>query len=338
MQTPNPPDPDRAQPSLQDDFLILLAHDLRNPLGAISAAVDVLESGGADDATAAEARSIIARQSRGLSHLLNELLDVGRLAAGRTALVRQPLDLAALAQRVQQAAAAGQRLTCRLDSAWTDGDAARLEAVVSRLLANALRSTPGDVALSVRREAGIAVIEVQHGGDSVADGQDVGLSLARRLVELHGGTVAVDASPRGRRVSVRLPAVAAVMAPEADLLPRQRHCNVLLVDDDEHSLAALRAMLEREGHSVSTAADGHEGLSQLLLQRPDVSIVAIGLPGLTGLELARHARAAGYAGRMIALAGASRHGGDADAMVAGFDACLVEPVDRVQLRASIGGS
>jgi DNA-binding response OmpR family regulator len=100
-------------------------------------------------------------------------------------------------------------------------------------------------------------------------------------------------------------------------------------------LAALRAKLELDGHAVHTAADGHEGLTRLLTLRPEVSIVDIGLPGLTGFELARQARAAGYAGRMIALSGYGHERDIANARVAGFDAYLVKPVDRKQLRASM---
>ena len=108
-----------------------------------------------------------------------------------------------------------------------------------------------------------------------------------------------------------------------------------MIEDNDDVLAALRSKLELDGHSVSTAVDGIEGLSRLLKHRPEVSIVDIGLPGLTGFELARHARAAGYAGRMIAMSG---YGAERDAhaaLVAGFDAYLVKPVDRNQLRASL---
>jgi DNA-binding response OmpR family regulator len=100
-------------------------------------------------------------------------------------------------------------------------------------------------------------------------------------------------------------------------------------------LAALRSKLEMDGHAVSTAADGLEGLAQLLKLRPEVSIVDIGLPGLTGFELARRARAAGYGGRMIAVSGYGQARDEREALMAGFDAYLVKPVDRNQLRASL---
>jgi len=156
------------------------------------------------------------------------------------------------------------------------------------------------------------------------------------LVELHGGSVGVESSDEGSRFTVRLPEIAAPSLQESDvLLPPSRRRQVLVVEDNDDVLAALRFKLELDGHSVSTAADGIEGLSRLLQQRPEVSIVDIGLPGLTGFELARHARAAGYAGRMIALSGYGAERDAHEALVAGFDAYLVKPVDRNQLRASL---
>ncbi|MDB5947829.1 MAG: putative histidine kinase, hybrid [Ramlibacter sp.] len=349
----------------KDEFLTMLSHELRNPLGAISAAVDVLESADADSDTAAEARAIIARQTRNLSHMMNDLLDVGRVIAGKTMLSRQPVDIAAIAGRVQQTvaltgAAANHRLQCDLRPTWIDGDAVRIEQIVSNLLTNALKYTPpgGDVALAVRREGETALIEVRDSGEGIpaallphifdlfvqgertldrrAGGLGIGLTLVRRLVELHGGTVGVESSAHGSKFTVRLPAVEPVVAALADdALPMPRRRNVLVVEDNEDVLAALRSKLELDGHSVSTAADGVEGLTRLLKLRPEVSIVDIGLPGITGFELARHARAAGYAGRMIAMSGYGHERDMANAMVAGFDAYLVKPVDRLQLRASL---
>lgn len=334
-----------AASQARDDFLGMLSHELRNRLGAIGAAVDVLESPGMQGDTAAEARSIIARQSRQLAQLMNELLDLSRVAAGTTQLARQPLDLAALVQRVRQAvastgAAAGHPLSCRLESVWADGDAARLEQVVSWLLTNALRRAPpgAEIVLSVRREAGTALLDLRSGEAGVLGGPAIGLALIRRLVELHGGTLDATSAPQGVRFTVRLPAVEPVVAPDDDSLPPLRRRTVLVVEDNEEVLAVLRARLERDGHTVSTAADGRDGLRRLLSQRPEVSIVAIGPPGSSAFALARDARAAGYAGRIIGMFAGERESDVAAAMVAGFDACLVAPVDHAQLRASIAGS
>ncbi|MFC5498232.1 histidine kinase dimerization/phospho-acceptor domain-containing protein [Caenimonas terrae] len=327
-----PAAPDEAQAG---DFLALVGHELRNPLGALIAAADVLESCGADAETAAEARSVIARQARNLAQLVNELQDTGRLMAGKTMLARRPLDLAPLVQRVCQAlqlaaAARGHRLACRLESVWTDGDAARLEQAVSTLAVNALNHAPpgAEVLLSVRRENGMGLVEVRDCRTG-----ELRLALLRRLIALHGGSVEEPALAQGGPVSLRLPAIdPPAAAPELSLAPG-RGRKVLVVAGNDAVLAALRAQLEGDGHALTTAADGQHGLSRLLAQRPEVTVVGPGLPGQAGLELARNARAAGYAGRMIALC--SEAGSVAPAMAAGFDACLVDPADRAQLGASI---
>jgi len=348
----------------KDEFLTMLSHELRNPLGAISAAIDVLEAAEPASPNALEARAIIARQTRNLAHMMNDLLDVGRVIAGKILLAHQPVNLAAVVQRVEETLAiTGEAKdhprSFQLEDAWVDGDVVRMEQVVTNLLTNAIKYTPAGrpIQVRVRLEGKTAVLQVQDAGTGIpaallphvfdlfvqgprtldrrAGGLGIGLTLVRRLVELHGGMVGVDSSALGSCFTVRLPATAAPPAADNDILPPSRRRKVLVVEDNNDVLAALRSKLELDGHSVTTAADGLEGLSSLLKQRPEVSIVDIGLPGLTGFELARHARAAGYAGRMIALSG---YGADRDAheaFVAGFDAYLVKPVDPEQLRASL---
>jgi CheY-like chemotaxis protein len=295
---------------------------------------------------------------------MNDLLDVGRVMAGRIVLAREPVDLAAVVRRVQETLAiTGEArehpLQLTLAPAWVDGDVVRLEQVVANLLANALKYTPAGRAVQVRVavQEGMAVLEVQDAGQGIpaallprvfdlfvqgdrpldrrAGGLGIGLTLVRRLVELHGGTVAVDSSEAGSRFTVGLPAIDAPAERDDTALPPSRRRNVLVIEDNQDVMSALRAKLELDGHTVSTAADGVEGLSRLLRLRPEVSIVDIGLPGLTGFELARHARAAGYAGRMIAMSGYGASRDAREALVAGFDAYLVKPVDREQLRASL---
>jgi CheY-like chemotaxis protein/anti-sigma regulatory factor (Ser/Thr protein kinase) len=337
---------------------------LRNPLGAISAAVDVLEAAEAGSSNAVEARSIIGRQTRNLAHMMNDLLDVGRVIAGKILLARQSVNLATVVERVHETLALtgeakDHRMQLELQEAWVDGDAVRIEQVVTNLLTNAVKYTPpgGSIQVSVRLDEGSAVLQVQDSGIGIppsllprifdlfvqgerplhrpAGGLGIGLTLVRRLVELHGGTVGADSSSAGSRFTVHLPAAAAPSVLEAGALPPSRRRKVLVIEDNDDVLAALRSKLELDGHTVSTAADGLEGLTRLLKLKPEVSIVDIGLPGLTGFELARHARAAGYAGRMIALSG---YGAERDAhaaLVAGFDAYLVKPVDRSELRASL---
>jgi signal transduction histidine kinase len=348
----------------KDEFLTMLSHELRNPLGAISAAIDVLDATEPEGQTAGEARAIIARQTRNLAHMMNDLLDVGRVIAGKILLARQPVNLAAVVQRVEgtlaiTGAAKEHPLQLHLDDAWVDGDAVRLEQVVTNLLTNAIKYTPAGRPIQVRTtvEQERALLEVQDAGTGIpptllphvfdlfvqgerpldrrAGGLGIGLTLVRRLVELHGGTVGVESSAEGSRFTVWLPAAQAPAVAGGGALAPARRRQVLVIEDNEDVLAALRAKLELDGHTVSTAADGIEGLSRLLATKPEVSIVDIGLPGLTGFELARHARAAGFAGRMIAISGYGAERAAQDALVAGFDAYLVKPVDPDELRATL---
>jgi len=348
----------------KDEFLTMLSHELRNPLGAISAAIDVLEVADPASHMGAEARAIIARQTRNLAHMMNDLLDVGRVIAGKILLARQPVNLAAVVKRVEETLAItgeakDHELHLDLKDAWVDGDAVRIEQVATNLLTNAVKYTPAGrtIKVTVGTDQGAAMLHVQDAGmgippallphifdlfvqgqrtlDRRAGGLGIGLTLVRRLVELHGGTVGVESSDEGSRFTVRLPAVQPPASPDGDTLPPSRRRKVLVVEDNDDVLSALRSKLELDGHTVSTAVDGIEGLTRLLKLRPEVSIVDIGLPGLTGFELARHARAAGYAGRMIALSGYGAERDAQEALIAGFDAYLVKPVDRNQLRASL---
>jgi PAS domain S-box-containing protein len=348
----------------KDEFLTMLSHELRNPLGAISAAIDVLDAAEPGSLNAVEARAIIARQTRNLAHMMNDLLDVGRVIAGKIMLAHQPVNLASVVARVEETLAlTGEarehHLRLDLNEAWIDGDAVRIEQIVTNLITNAIKYTPAgrEIHVGVRLAQGAALLEVQDTGmgipatllphifdlfvqgqvslDRRAGGLGIGLTLVRSLVQLHGGTVGVESSDSGSRFTVRLPAIQAPDRPDGETLPPSRRRKVLVVEDNDDVLAALRSKLELDGHTVSTAVDGIEGLTRLLKLKPEVSIVDIGLPGLTGFEVARHARAAGYAGRMIALSGYGAERDAQEALVAGFDAYLVKPVDRNQLRASL---
>ena len=348
----------------KDEFLTMLSHELRNPLGAISAASDVLEIAPPGGESAIEARVIIARQTRHLAHMLSDLLDVGRVVAGKILLTRQSFNLATVVTHVHQMLTltgnvADHDLQLHLEEAWVHGDAVRIEQVVTNLITNALKYTPAGrrIEVSVERQQDCAVFEVRDCGmgipaallphifdlfvqgdlplDRRAGGLGIGLTLARRLVELHDGTISAESSDDGSRFTVRLPAAPAPPRPQGDTLPPSRRRNVLVIEDNQDVLAALSSELELDGHTVSTAVDGIDGLTRLLELRPEVSIIDIGLPGLTGFALARHARAAGYAGRMIAISGYGHERDVKSALVAGFDAYLIKPVDRKQLRASL---
>lgn len=346
----------------KDEFLAMLGHELRNPLSAITAAIEVLNHGEAGADAARSARSIIVRQTAHLARLMDDLLDVARVISGKILLSRQSVNLVPLVERLVATTrltgtADRHQLHVALDEVWIDADATRIEQVVNNLLTNALKYTPAGGRIDVRlgRDGEQAVLEVCDTGvgihpallpkvfdlfvqgertlDRRAGGLGIGLTLVRRLVELHGGAVGAVSSAAGTVFTVRLPAVEApAAAPEHKLVPPSRRRRIAVIEDNEDALATLHQMLELDGHTVWCATDGISGLASLLESRPDVAVVDIGLPGLTGLEVAKRSRAAGYAGRMIALSGYGHDNFGEQALAAGFDAYLVKPINADQLR------
>ena len=344
----------------KDEFLAMLGHELRNPLGAIASAVEVLNRVDAGTEVAVNARRIIGRQTRHLAHLMDDLLDVGRVISGKVRLSLQRLDLGELIERVvanfeMTGQAQGHGLHLDLKSAWVDGDATRLEQVITNLLGNAFKYTPPGrrIDICVQCRKGRALIEVRDQGpgidaallprifdlfvqaerpiDRPGGGLGIGLTLVRRLVELHGGEVTAHSSASGTTFQVSLPSAEAPPEPAGDWRAPTPKRRVLVVDDNADVLSVMRSMLELDGHVVSVAEDGARGLAALLDERPDVAIIDIGLPGLSGYEVARRGRRAGYAGKLFALSGYSGAKDVAQARRHGFDAHLAKPLDPQRL-------
>ncbi len=240
------------------------------------------------------------------------------------------------------------------------GDAARVQQVVSNLLTNALKFTPAGGRVGVRLESREtrAVIEVNDSGEGIAEsdlpiifepfrqgrqstrrgGRGIGLDLVRRLTELHGGTVTVASAGLGARFRVELPRSrpeAAASAPPAGARPRLESHAVLVIEDNADTRDVLKLMLEVEGATVETAADGEDGLRAAVRMRPDIVLCDIGLPDIDGFEVARRVRARGeLAGvRLIALTGYGRAEDMREALTAGFEAHLTKPVNLEQLMA-----
>jgi signal transduction histidine kinase/ActR/RegA family two-component response regulator len=348
----------RAANHAKDEFLGMLGHELRNPLNAISAAAEVLQRVESANPMARSACAIVSRQTLHLSHLISDLLDMTRVMSGKVTLATEPLDLAALVRRTLDAMTAGaahHTLEAVLAPAWVQGDATRLQRVLLNLVGNALKYTPPGrrITATVRAEEGEAVLRVVDEGDGIAPellprifdlfvqgerspdrragGLGIGLTLVKRLVELHGGTVGVSSSPAGTCFEVRLPLVDALgePMPQHDAAPALR---VLVVEDNADALQSTSDMLELEGHQVYGERDGRAGLDTLVSQWPDLAIVDIGLPGIDGFELALRARSRGYAGRMVAVSGYGRAEDARRALKSGFDTYAVKPVDSKQVR------
>jgi PAS domain S-box-containing protein len=346
----------------KDEFLAMLGHELRNPLGAILTSMEILEHFGADARRAAKAREIMGRQLKHLVRLVDDLLDVARVTRGRIELRRQAVDLGENVKACVNAL--GERLSSHdvkveVEPMWVNADPTRLEQIVTNLLRNAIEYTPvgGHIHVSVRAEGGNAVIRVEDGGagippellprifdlfvqderglDRSGGGLGIGLTLTRRLVELHDGTVEA-ASPgpgAGSVFTVRLPRLVMDPPSEPQTPNATRAANmrrrVLIVEDNFDARESLRTILELSGHEVFEAADGRGGIDQALALTPDVALIDIGLPGVDGYEVARQIRST-PAGRDIFLIALTGYGQPRDrdrAQQAGFDDHVVKPVD-----------
>jgi signal transduction histidine kinase len=350
----------------KDEFLAMLAHELRNPLAAISNAVAVLEKLGRQDDDTSRIRTIIGRQTHHLARLVDDLLDVARVTTGRIVVERQPVALAEVARRALQAfEAAGKtaqhEVVLKTDSVWVIGDASRLEQVVANLVDNALRYTArgGRVIVSVQRDAAEAVLRVSDTGRGIpsallpqifdlfvrgggsharADGLGLGLTLVRRLVELHGGSVeAISAGEGlGSELVVRLPGSPAPATASTLSAPSaSRPTSILIVEDNDDARESLRLLLELDGHDVMAAVSGEDGLDHAQSREFAIALVDIGLPGIDGFEVARRLRATARGAdlRLVAISGYGQPVDRKRAQAAGFDAHLVKPVDTEHLRS-----
>ncbi|MBI2204651.1 MAG: response regulator [Candidatus Rokubacteria bacterium] len=355
----------------KDEFLAMLGHELRNPLAAIGSGIAVLNRLGGADELSTRAREVITRQVTHLRELMDDLLDAGRVATGKIILSRKPVDLGDLARRGwavldSTGMFAGHRATLETEPVWVDVDETRMAQLMENLLTNAVKFTPagGAVAMTVRRDGDDAMIQVSDTGVGISPtllprifdlfvqgdrtpdrnkgGLGIGLTLVKRLVEMHGGSIsATSAGPGpGSVFTVRLPCVAMPETPAGAEPARSTVTagrTVLIVEDSADARQMLRAVLELDGHAVHEAEDGITGLARALELRPDVAVIDIGLPGLDGRDVARELRAT-EAGRAMILVAVSGYGQPEDqrrSRAAGFDAHLVKPVDAASLAAAI---
>ncbi len=346
----------------RDQFLAMLGHELRNPLGAIVFAGELLGKQGAD---LERARTILRRQTAHLVRLVDDLLDVSRVTSGKIALERGPVDLGELVARslqVAQTSAFASGLTLALarpaQPVIVDGDAVRLEQIVANLVQNAIKYTPagGRVDAELVSAGAEAVLRIVDTGVGIASdmlprvfelfaqahgtldrsqgGMGIGLTLVRSLVELHGGRVDVrsEGAGRGTELVVHLPLATAAPAavgdePSAPAVAAVPH-EVLVVEDNVESRELLIELLADRGHHVAAAADGPSGVALALAHRPAVALIDIGLPGLDGYGVAREVRAAlGSSVYLVAMTGYGQPDDRRRATEAGFDMHLTKPVD-----------
>jgi PAS domain S-box-containing protein len=355
----------------KDEFLAMLGHELRNPLGTLSNAVAVLRRLDGDETTR-HVVAIIGRQTAQLTHLVKDLLDVARVTSGKVDLQRRPVELRTLAGRCLDALAHAGRtdrhgVSVHGEAVHVAADPARLEQVVNNLLDNALKYTPpgGRIIVTTERAEDTAVLRVRDTGQGIRTdllgrvfdlfvqepqsfersrgGLGLGLALVKRLVELHGGTVAAwSAGPgQGSEFTVRLPAMAAPAASPRALeaaRPAGAARRVLVVEDSPDARDSLRLLLEMAGHHVETSEDGPGGLAKVGRFRPQVALIDLGLPGMDGFAVAREMRRRPEtcAIRLVAVTGYGQAEDRRQALAAGFDLHVTKPVDPSMLDQLLG--
>jgi PAS domain S-box-containing protein len=347
------------------EFLAMLAHELRNPLAPISNALHLLALKPAADPTEQWVRDVLVRQAGQMTRLVDDLLDVSRITREAIPLNRQPLDVrrvvrAAVDGSMQWMQARGHTLSVELAEAQAltvMADETRLTQVVQNLLHNAAKYTPdgGQVTVSARREGGEVLIAVKDNGIGMdADllhsafdlfkqgeqalhrpqgGLGVGLALVQRLVRLHGGTVQARSAGinQGSELIVRLPctdaAARSVAPPQARSASTPRR--VLVIDDNDDAANALRLLLENEGHDVKVAHDGVTGLALAREYKPEYLLLDIGLPRLSGYEIAASVRGDPVFKdtTIVAITGYGQLHDRARTAAVGFDHHLTKPVE-----------
>jgi CheY-like chemotaxis protein/nitrogen-specific signal transduction histidine kinase len=370
----------RAEQALQeadrrkDEFLAMLAHELRNPLAPISNALQIMKMPGVNAEAGRRAREIMERQVQHLVRLVDDLLDVSRVMRNRIQLRKERVDLATVLTRAVETAQPlidghGHQLSVSVPAppVFVEGDPVRLAQVVGNLLLNAAKYTDqaGRIWLTGERFGGEAIIRVRDTGVGIdaellprifdlftqADrslarsqgGLGIGLTVVKHLVQMHGGSVSAgSAGPgQGSEFVIRLPALPPEPRGEGtrpgdeEVRPTGPSRRVLVVDDSGDTAESAAVLLRMLGHQVETARDGHSALQAARAFRPEVVLLDIGLPGMSGYDVARALRAEAGDGALLLVA-VTGYGQDEDrrrSAEAGFDGHLVKPVDPAAIQA-----
>lgn len=355
----------------KDQFVAMLAHELRNPLGAITSALGVLEIVGEMNGPADQAYAVIKRQLQSLTQLVDDLLDVNRVSTGKITLTRSVVNLSdSVARCVEMFRTTGRTdgytISIETQDTWVYADPTRLDQILSNLVGNALKYTPrgGGIDIRVATEGEDGVVEVEDSGmgmspevlarafdlffqgdrtpERAQGGLGVGLTLVRQLVELHGGRVEAASAGHGRgsRFTVRLPRRTGWAGEEERApvpAPTPGRSRILVVEDNKDARDMLRVLLTLAGHEVREASDGPSGIEMAEATAPDIVFVDVGLPGMDGYEVARRLRAKRRSQDLflVALTGYGQPGDRRSALQAGFDTHIVKPIDPNHLAAVV---
>lgn len=347
----------------RDEFLALASHELRNPLMPMLNSVYILKRADPSSEQARRALTIVERQIRHLSRLVDDLLDVTRVARGKVQLKRQRTDLVEVVRKTAEDHQAifgteGIEFRTRVpdEPIWVNVDSTRISQAISNLLGNARKFTPrgGRVELSVKSAGATATVQVEDNGAGIVEellvnlfqpfmqaqrtaeqsrgGLGLGLALVKGLVELHGGSVsaASDGPGKGSTFTLNLPLDMARRSSKGEpSAPSDgnngRRCHVLIVEDNPDARTSLRDVLELMGHQVDVTCDGFEGLSVAQAVHPDIVLCDIGLPGLDGYEVARRLKSAVPKAILVAMTGFASPNDRRRALEAGFSKHIAKP-------------
>ncbi|MGZ5559484.1 MAG: PAS domain-containing protein [Methylobacter sp.] len=360
----------------KDEFLAMLAHELRNPLAPISNAVHLMKLSNPSPTQLAWCRDVIGRQVEHMVRLVDDLLDVSRISRGKIELKKQPVEVSTIVQRAVETSqplidAHRHQISIHLppEPIIIEGDLVRLSQVVSNLLNNAAKYTDagGCINLTVEPSGNELFIKVRDNGrgidpsalpglfqlfhqvdysiDRAEGGLGIGLALVKNLVAMHGGEVSAQSEGRGKGsefvIRLPLPQSPAVPVPsQTNSKPAENSLRILVVDDNKDAAESLSWLLSSQGHTVSLAYDGHTALEIALAEKPQVVLLDIGLPGMDGYEVARVLRQSPALGttHLIALSGYGRQEDRELANAAGFNDYLTKPVNFDDLQRALSAA
>lgn len=357
----------------KDEFLAILAHELRNPLAPLRTGIEIMRMGNVDPERIERVRAMMARQIDHVVALVDDLMDVSRISSGRIVLERRPVELATVVHGALEACDPIIRqkrhevsVTLPAEAVWVDGDRHRLTQAIGNLLTNAAKYTEphGHIFVTLERREHEAVVCVKDTGvgippamlekvfelfaqvDSAIDrrqgGLGIGLTIVRQLVELHGGSVEArsEGPGRGSEFIVRLPLTKTPQDERdkprmaaAAVTPRR----ILVVDDNADAAQAMATMLELLGHRVDVAFDGDQALRVAERVRPEVILMDLGMPNMNGYVAARRIRETGWGGDvlLVAVTGWGQQADRTASEQAGFDHHLVKPVELDAVQALV---
>jgi signal transduction histidine kinase len=358
------------QNKAKDEFLAMLGHELRNPLSAITSAASLIAKEGISESASERAKIILHRQTKHLTRIVDDLLDLSRVMSGKVLLSSQPIEFSKIVQDCLETVTASGRtanhkVNVSTEIAWIDGDAARVEQIVTNLIDNALKYTPsgGTIDVNVRLKEQVVALTVNDSGigipgdllprvfdvfvqgeislDRAKGGLGIGLALVKQLVELHNGTIAVmsGGANAGSTFEIELPlrdVAEAVVVPivKSTQYPARR---ILLIEDNQDAREVMEIMLSAYGHTIFQAENGQDGIASAVLHQPELILVDIGLPEMDGYQVAKALRANPETRHihLIALTGYGLEEDRLRSLEAGFDLHLVKPIQAEDLHIAI---